>query len=172
LKIVAAVLDSRPAVSAGSREEFISLVEDGRTVHLDDEQLRREFAPLMPRLRSQAARTGRARRSCSFRWLGPSRTWYRIDLQRMGERMHADARREVLPYHLTDRELEVLDRLCVGATNAEVARHLCLSERTVAHHVERILEKLSARTRTAAVAKAIHEGILLTPPPFAALRTD
>ncbi len=62
---------------------------------------------------------------------------------------------------LTRREQEVLSVLAGGATNAQIAAALHLSERTVAHHVSAILTKLRAPTRTAAVQAAIGAGLLL-----------
>jgi DNA-binding CsgD family transcriptional regulator len=53
---------------------------------------------------------------------------------------------------LTTRELEVLTLLPGGMRNAEIARRLVVSERTIDHHVSAILRKLDARTRGEAVA--------------------
>jgi DNA-binding CsgD family transcriptional regulator len=61
---------------------------------------------------------------------------------------------------LTRREQEVLGVLARGATNAQIAAALHLSERTVAHHVSAILGKLAAPTRTAAVQAARGAGLL------------
>jgi len=47
----------------------------------------------------------------------------------------------------------------VGRRNAEIARELVLSERTVDHHVAAILQKLGARTRTDAGARAVRLGL-------------
>jgi DNA-binding CsgD family transcriptional regulator/tetratricopeptide (TPR) repeat protein len=58
------------------------------------------------------------------------------------------------PAGLTSRELEVLQLVAAGSTNAEIAATLHLSAKTVGHHVSHILEKLGARTRTEAAAKA------------------
>jgi DNA-binding NarL/FixJ family response regulator len=60
---------------------------------------------------------------------------------------------------LTPRELDVLRRLCRGATNAEIALELYLGERTVKSHVSAILVKLGARDRTAAVIAAFDAGL-------------
>jgi DNA-binding NarL/FixJ family response regulator len=54
----------------------------------------------------------------------------------------------------------VLAVVAGGATNAQVAAALHLSERTVAHHVSAILGKLGAPTRTAAVEAARSAGLL------------
>lgn len=56
------------------------------------------------------------------------------------------------PFGLTDREIEVLDLVTQGATNAEIAARLVLSVRTIDHHVSSILGKLGARTRREAIA--------------------
>ncbi|TWF74426.1 regulatory LuxR family protein [Pseudonocardia hierapolitana] len=56
------------------------------------------------------------------------------------------------PAGLTDREIDVLDLVAQGSTNAEIAAKLVLSVRTVDHHVSSILGKLGARTRREAVA--------------------
>ncbi len=61
---------------------------------------------------------------------------------------------------LTRREQEVLTVLATGATNAQIATTLHLSERTVAHHVSAILGKLAAPNRTAAVELARGAGLL------------
>ena len=61
---------------------------------------------------------------------------------------------------LTRREQEVLAQVAQGLTNAAIADALCLSERTVAHHVSAILGKLGVSTRTAAVEAARSTGVL------------
>lgn len=54
---------------------------------------------------------------------------------------------------LTPRQLEVLALLGEGATNAEIAARLVVSEKTVDHHVSAVLAKLGARNRREAGAK-------------------
>ena len=61
---------------------------------------------------------------------------------------------------LTDREKEVFRTLARGATNAEIARALFLSESTVKTHVGRILAKLGARDRIHAVILAHRHGLV------------
>jgi DNA-binding CsgD family transcriptional regulator len=53
---------------------------------------------------------------------------------------------------LTDREYDVLRLLAVGATNAQIADHLVVSESTVKSHVRHILRKLGAVNRAQAIS--------------------
>jgi DNA-binding NarL/FixJ family response regulator len=50
-------------------------------------------------------------------------------------------------FDLTQREEEVLELLALGYTNAEVARTLCVSLRTVETHRTHVMQKLNLRTR-------------------------
>lgn len=61
---------------------------------------------------------------------------------------------------LTGREVEVLRVLSRGASNVQVGNLLRISPRTVEVHVGRILLKLGAANRGAAVASALRLGIL------------
>jgi len=60
---------------------------------------------------------------------------------------------------LTPRELEVLGHLIEGCSNVEIARALKVAPRTVAAHVEHILFKLDAPSRTLAAVRAEREGL-------------
>jgi DNA-binding CsgD family transcriptional regulator len=55
---------------------------------------------------------------------------------------------------LTPRELQVLGFLIDGRANQEIARALAVTPRTVAAHVEHILVKLDAPSRTLAAVRA------------------
>lgn len=61
---------------------------------------------------------------------------------------------------LTRRELDVLERVAKGATNAEIAKALRVSEATVKTHLLHVFEKLGVDDRTAAVTRAIERKIL------------
>jgi DNA-binding CsgD family transcriptional regulator len=65
------------------------------------------------------------------------------------------------PAALTPRELEVLLLLSEGLRNADIAKRLYLSPKTVDHHVSAVLAKLGASTRTEAVSRAAELGIPL-----------
>jgi DNA-binding CsgD family transcriptional regulator len=60
---------------------------------------------------------------------------------------------------LTPRELEVLGLLVDGCSNQQIARALVVAPRTVAAHLEHILVKLGAPTRTFAAVRAEREGL-------------
>jgi DNA-binding CsgD family transcriptional regulator/tetratricopeptide (TPR) repeat protein len=64
------------------------------------------------------------------------------------------------PHGLTEREREILALLAAGMRNSEIAAKISRSVRTVDHHVDAVLKKLGARTRTEAVATASREGLL------------
>jgi DNA-binding CsgD family transcriptional regulator len=66
-------------------------------------------------------------------------------------------------FDLTDREADVLALLVKGDSNRQIARALFISDRTVAVHVSRILDKLGVRNRTEAATLGAHLG--LNPPP-------
>ena len=61
---------------------------------------------------------------------------------------------------LTAREMEVLAQLAEGLTNKAIARRLSISEHTVKFHVNAILTKLDAQSRTDAVVRATRLGLL------------
>jgi two-component system response regulator DesR len=61
---------------------------------------------------------------------------------------------------LTVREREVLERVAVGLTNAEIAADLSLSPNTVKEHASSMFRKLGARNRADAVQRAQRLGVL------------
>jgi DNA-binding NarL/FixJ family response regulator len=60
---------------------------------------------------------------------------------------------------LTDREFEVLRQLAVGASNAEIARRLFLSDKTVRNYVTTVIAKLQAKDRAQAAVRALRAGL-------------
>ncbi len=68
------------------------------------------------------------------------------------------------PAGLTARQTDVLRLLIQGHTNAEIARQLVLSVRTVDSHVAAVLAKLGARDRRDAAARAAELGVLSSQP--------
>jgi DNA-binding CsgD family transcriptional regulator/tetratricopeptide (TPR) repeat protein len=68
------------------------------------------------------------------------------------------------PLGLTRREREVLDLICAGLTNAEIAGKLFISVKTAGHHVSAVLAKLGVPTRGAAAYRAARLGLVAAPP--------
>jgi DNA-binding NarL/FixJ family response regulator len=64
---------------------------------------------------------------------------------------------------LSRRELEVLEQVALGRSNAEVGRALFIGEATVKTHLQRVFAKLGVDDRTAAVTVAMQRGILPAP---------
>ena len=52
---------------------------------------------------------------------------------------------------LTDREKQILDKLCKGATNNDIANALFISEHTVRTHIYNIFKKIKVKNRTQAM---------------------
>ncbi|MDX1658903.1 MAG: response regulator transcription factor [Nitriliruptorales bacterium] len=61
---------------------------------------------------------------------------------------------------LTPRELEVLQLLAEGLTNAQVGERLGVSARTIKTHVQNLLAKLDVPDRTGAVARGFRLGLI------------
>jgi len=72
----------------------------------------------------------------------------------------APAGRPPLCDDLTEREREVLTLIGQGNSNKEIARELCISEKTVKNHIANIFSKLHINDRTQAVLYAIRQGLV------------
>jgi DNA-binding NarL/FixJ family response regulator len=107
--------------------------------------LARAIAAQAPEVAVDEARTALA----AFRELGAARA---VDaaaalLRELGS---ATGGRGRVTGELTARELEVLDLVAMGMSNARIAHTLVISEKTAGHHVSRILMKLGVNNRTEA----------------------
>ncbi|WP_017306953.1 response regulator [Spirulina subsalsa] len=63
-------------------------------------------------------------------------------------------------YGLTERELEVLQLIVNGYSNADIAQDLYITVGTVKTHVRNILNKLCADDRTQAAVRALRSGLV------------
>jgi two-component system, NarL family, response regulator len=61
---------------------------------------------------------------------------------------------------LTERELSVLRRVAAGQANKEIAATLGISEDTVKSHVNSIMQKLGALSRTDAAIAGLRKGLI------------
>ena len=98
--------------------------------------------------------------------LAPTITRRLVERFASGEDRAANAHRDLST--LTPRELDVLQLLARGLSNAEIAGRLHLGDATVKTHVARILFKLNLRDRAQAIVMAYETG-LVTP---GQVRTD
>jgi two-component system response regulator DegU len=64
---------------------------------------------------------------------------------------------------LSEREIEVLDKIAAGSSNKEIADGLGISTQTVKNHISSILRKLSLNDRTQAVIYALRRNWIRTP---------
>ena len=94
-------------------------------------------------------------------WQEPDHGWHRVHLVPVEHGAVLTEERSSLPHGLTARELEVVTLIAAGHSNAEIARTLVVAPRTVATHVEHLLEKLACHSRAASAAMATAEGLLL-----------
>lgn len=90
--------------------------------------------------------------------IAPSTTRRLLDHVAGGLAVPADESAELR--RLTEREREILLELASGASNAEIAGRLFLSEATVKTHVGRVLGKLGLRDRVQAVVFAYETGLV------------
>jgi DNA-binding NarL/FixJ family response regulator len=60
---------------------------------------------------------------------------------------------------LTERELEVLAEVGRGRTNAEIARHLHMSQATVKTHISHLFDKLAVTNRVQVAIVAHDAGV-------------
>ena len=107
-----------------------------------------------PRQLAEAVRTVAAGESL----LAPAVTKRLIE--RYISRPPSDTARRERFAELTERELEVLQLITLGLSNAEIAARMFLSEATVKTHVTRILSKLGVRDRVQAVVLAYESGLV------------
>ena len=72
-----------------------------------------------------------------------------------------EAPSDLLVEELTPRELEVLQLLAEGLSNRGIGQRLGISEHTVKFHVNAIMGKLGAQSRTEAVVRATRLGLII-----------
>lgn len=81
----------------------------------------------------------------------------RLEKRKQDEAVQRERRREET---LTYREVEVLQMICKGLSNQEIAQTLFLSEKTVKNHLTNIFRKINVTDRTQAVLYAIKQKIV------------
>ncbi|TDB89445.1 response regulator transcription factor [Actinomadura sp. KC216] len=83
---------------------------------------------------------------------------------RVAEKLVARMRRPA-PVTLTAREIDVLNAVADGLSNADIGRRLVIAEATVKTHLLRVFAKLDVSDRTHAVIVALDRGLITRPDP-------
>ncbi|MFI0482412.1 response regulator [Actinomadura sp. 9N215] len=83
---------------------------------------------------------------------------------RVAEKLVARMRRPA-PVALTAREIDVLNAVADGLSNADIGRRLVIAEATVKTHLLRVFAKLDVSDRTHAVIVALDRGLITRPDP-------
>jgi DNA-binding NarL/FixJ family response regulator len=81
-------------------------------------------------------------------------------LQRLRAQSKDTEAAETIRAELSDRELEVLKLIANGKDNAQIARDLFISPKTVKNHISNILMKLQIENRIQAAVYAVRSGLV------------
>ena len=81
-------------------------------------------------------------------------------LQRMRAQSSRSDTADTIRAELSDREIEVLKLIANGKDNADIARELFISPKTVKNHISNILMKLQIENRIQAAVYAVRSGIV------------
>lgn len=146
--------DARPAL-----EDAVDLFERSDAPY-EAAQARVDLASVLAAL----GRTGEAEREVAAAVAVFTRLGAAVEVDR-ARRLDAPSPDGTAPRsRLTRRQREVLELICEGLTNREIADRLVVSEHTVHRHVTNILRRLDLPTRAAAAAHAVRSGVIDTPP--------
>lgn len=83
-----------------------------------------------------------------------------VDTKTVANNPSVEVQEVIDPYTLTERELEVLQLIVEGCSNAVIAERLYITVGTVKTHVRNILNKLCADDRTQAAVRALRSGLV------------
>jgi DNA-binding NarL/FixJ family response regulator len=81
-------------------------------------------------------------------------------LQRLRSQTASEDAAETIRTELSDREIQVLKLIANGKDNAQIARELFISPKTVKNHISNILMKLQIENRIQAAVYAVRSGIV------------
>ena len=90
----------------------------------------------------------------------PLRETFDTDEQKILPKSESEEEENISAYTLTERELEVLQLIVEGCSNALIAERLYITVGTVKTHVRNILNKLCADDRTQAAVRALRSGLV------------
>ncbi len=85
--------------------------------------------------------------------------WSREEVRRVTGVLTAEQMTPDVDAPLTQRELDVLERMTRGLTNRQIADQLGVSYETVKEHVQHIIRKIGVGDRTQAAVWAVRAGL-------------
>ncbi|MBY3552044.1 LuxR C-terminal-related transcriptional regulator [Modestobacter lapidis] len=99
-------------------------------------------------------------------WRSPSGDWLQLRIYGVGTRVlvAVEENSDGPPCSLTYQEMVIVARVAEGKSNKQLASDLGVSVRTVAKHMEHILDKAGAESRTELCSRAHREGFISLPP--------
>ena len=89
-----------------------------------------------------------------------------LSLNRLQRRRQQEGGLEQRMRRLTPRELQILQQIADGKTNAQIARELQMSPNTLRTHTQNVLTKLGVHSKLDAVVAAIRHGKVSATPPL------
>jgi pSer/pThr/pTyr-binding forkhead associated (FHA) protein len=102
--------------------------------------------------------------------IGPAELEFRFVTRAELERARRTAAAQARLRQLTDRELEVACLVASGGKNADIAKQLAITTRTVVAHLEHAFDRLAIRSRTELTRLVIEAGWADGAPPSARQR--
>jgi len=78
----------------------------------------------------------------------PEETQILVTMEVIGRRQQAIVEQGKERFHLTDREVMVVENLLKGWTNKEIGNALGVTEQTIKEHIKHVMEKTKTTTRT------------------------
>jgi DNA-binding CsgD family transcriptional regulator len=145
LAISSLAVEGREAAMLHDYALAVQRADDAELVHISDQALRAGYVLLALEAAQQAERCLAA--STDKRKLLAVQRKIQNRMTAAGMASHIDLIRPEQEPELTARETEILDLVSGGATNAEIARQLCVSQRTVEGHLYRVFAKLGVSRR-------------------------
>jgi DNA-binding NarL/FixJ family response regulator len=141
------------------RRGFPSAILVMVTTYLSEEIVRRTLQAGANAYVTKAAGLSELRRVVREFTSGQANTASRTESE-IVRRLHDVVAERSSEFRLTPQQERVLELLAAGMTYQEIGRRLFISESTVRFHVQKLKERLDARTKTELVAKAIRLSLL------------
>lgn len=77
-------------------------------------------------------------------------------IEKISEHHHADLAKCKEHFDLTNRQIDIVERLVSGASNKVIAEELCVSEDTIKGHLKHIMKQFKVNSRTEILSTIYH----------------